>query len=73
MTVRIPSITNNSNYSDNYVTRTVTRAAVLNVVKEVFPDAYISGNQIVIPTLTSDHKDGDMYALRILTTPSYKE
>lgn len=70
MTVRMPTATP---VYDNYVTRNVTRTAVLNVVKEVFPDAYISGNQIVIPTLPSDHKDGDMYALRIFTTPSYKE
>lgn len=71
MTARLPTLTE---YAQNGgVTRNVTRTAVLNVVKEVFPNAYISGNQIVIPTLSSDHKDGDMYALRIFTTPSYKE
>lgn len=57
----------------NAVTRTVTRTAILNVVKEVFPDAFISGNQIIIPTLSADYQEGDMYALRIFTTPSYKE
>ena len=57
----------------NSVTRTVTRTAILNVVKEVFPDAFISGNQIVIPTLPADYQEGDMYALSIFTTPSYKE
>jgi hypothetical protein len=45
----------------------------LNVVKEAFPDAYIKGNQIVIPNVPADYKAGDMYALRIFTTPSYKE
>lgn len=58
---------------DSTVTRTVTRTAILNVVKEVFPDAFISGNKIVIPTLPADYQVGDMYALRIFTTPSYKE
>lgn len=70
MTMRMPSITD---YINSTVTRTVTRTAILNVVKEVFPDAFISGNQIVIPTLPADYQEGDMYALRIFTTPSYKE
>lgn len=55
------------------VTRFVTRTSILNVVKEVFPSAYISGNQILIPTLPADYQEGDMYALRIFTTPSYQE
>lgn len=71
MTVRMPTMTGYN--SNNYVTRRVTRTAILNVVKEVFPDAFISGNQIVIPTLPDDYQEGDMYALRIFTTPSYKE
>lgn len=69
----MPSIHSLLGDPNNAVTRTVTRTAILNVVKEVFPDAFISGNQIVIPTLPADYKEGDMYALRIFTTPSYKE
>lgn len=66
-------ITFGDSFSRNIVTRFVTRTAILNVVKEYFPDAYISGNQIIIPTLPSDYQEGDMYALRIFTTKSYKE
>lgn len=66
-------ITISSTIASNAVTRTVTRTAILNVVKEVFPDAFISGNKIVIPALPEDYQSGDMYALRIFTTPSYKE
>ena len=55
------------------VTRFVTRTAVLNIVKQYVPDAYISGNQIIIPTLPNGHQEGDSYALRIYTTPSYTE
>lgn len=70
MTIRMPSITGMTGIP---VTRFVTRTSILNVVKEVFPDAFISGNKIVIPTLPADYQEGDMYALRIFTTPSYKE
>lgn len=69
MTVRMPTMQG----SGPRVTRMVTRTAVLNVVKEAFPDAYIKGNQIVIPNVPADYQVGDMYALRIFTTPSYKE
>lgn len=57
----------------NLVTRFVTRTAVLNVVKQSVPDAYISGNQIILPTLPSGHQEGDRYALRVFTTTSYTE
>ena len=70
MTTRMPSITG---ITGTPVTRFITRTSILNVVKEVFPDAFISGNKIVIPTLPADYQEGDMYALRIFTTPSYKE
>lgn len=55
------------------VTRFVTRTSVLNIVKQKFPDAYIDGNQIIIPTLPDDYQEGDAYAIRIFTTPSYVE
>lgn len=70
MTTRMPTITGYINNSG--VTRTVSRSAILGVVKQKFPDAYISGNQIIIPTLPEDYQEGDSYALRIFTTPSYR-
>lgn len=68
--LRMPTVNPNP---INLVTRFVTRTAVLNIVKQYVPDAYISGNQIIIPTLPSGHQEGDSYALRIFTTPSYTE
>lgn len=67
-TTRLPSIADKIGYP---VTRFVTQSAVLNIVKQVCPSAYINGNNIVMPTAPSGHKEGDGYAIRITTTPSY--
>lgn len=61
------------NDSSQWVTRFVTRTAVLNVVKNVVPDAYIKDNQIIVPVMPEGHQEGDLYAIRLFTTPSYKE
>lgn len=56
----------------SHATRFVTRDAILSMVKSVFPDAYLDGDSIILPTKPSDWKDGDVYELQLITTKSYK-
>lgn len=53
------------------VTRFITQTAVLNLVKQICPTAYIYGDDIILPQLPEGHTEGDGYAIRIKTTPSY--
>lgn len=55
----------------NNATRFITQEAVLNLVKKICPTAYIKGDKIILPQLPEGHTEGDGYAIRITTTPSY--
>ena len=52
-------------------TRFVTRDAILNFIKQLHPEAYISGNSIIIPKLPDDWDSGDAYVLELTISPSY--
>lgn len=52
-------------------TRFVTRDAILNFIKQLHPEAYISGNSIIIPKLPDDWDAGDAYVLELTISPSY--
>lgn len=51
--------------------RYITRDAILGVVQTVHPDAYISGDQIIIPGKPEGWTDSDSYILRITTGNSW--
>ena len=52
-------------------TRFVTRDTILNFIKQLHPEAYISGNSIIIPKLPDDWDVGDAYVLELTISPSY--
>lgn len=52
-------------------TRFITRDAILNFIKQLHPEAYISGNSIIIPKLPDDWDAGDAYVLELTISPSY--
>lgn len=62
----LPTMTNSKG-----VTRFVTRDAILNFIKQLHPEAYISGNSIIIPKLPDDWDVGDAYVLELTISPSY--